>query len=104
MTTLIITTREGETSEMAANLNVSLMENIMASGVGDILALCGGCKACATCHVYVQDPSNAIDKASLDEKELLEFSASKNEQSRLACQVTIPSNIEQLHVTIAPEE
>lgn len=29
------------------------METIRDAGVDELLALCGGCCSCATCHVYV---------------------------------------------------
>lgn len=102
MTTLILTSREGETSEIDATAGSSLMESIVAAG-GEILALCGGCRACATCHVYIDAPASLLGEMSVDENELLSSSEFRTEQSRLSCQVIVSDEMEGLRVTIAPE-
>jgi 2Fe-2S ferredoxin len=103
MTTLIITTREGETSTIDATIGASLMDTIVNSGVGDLLALCGGCRSCATCHVYVDAPATLLGEPTLDEQELLSSSEFRTGQSRLSCQVTISAAMDGMRVTIAPE-
>ena len=52
MTKIIVKDREGNVKELWADAGLTLMEIIRDAGM-DIEAACGGCCACATCHVYV---------------------------------------------------
>jgi 2Fe-2S ferredoxin len=81
------------------------MEIIRNSGSDEILALCGGSRSCATCHVYV-DPSFAdkLPPAAPEELELLDFSEHKQATSRLSCQLPFSAALDGLKVTIAPDE
>ena len=47
-----VTDREGSIHELKAELGSTIMEIIRDAGL-DIEAACGGCCACATCHVYI---------------------------------------------------
>ncbi|PMS38579.1 ferredoxin [Trinickia symbiotica] len=80
------------------------MEAIRASGADEILALCGGCLSCATCHVYI-DPAfqNRLPPISDDESALLDTSTHRNEHSRLSCQIVLTSDLDGLGATVAPE-
>jgi 2Fe-2S ferredoxin len=55
LTTLNVTLRTGETRVVQARPGISVMETIRDGGIDEILAICGGCCSCATCHVYVAD-------------------------------------------------
>lgn len=55
MPKLILVTRDGEEREMDGATGLSVMEVIRDNGVDELLALCGGCLSCATCHVHI-DP------------------------------------------------
>ncbi len=55
MTEIIVTTREGVTAPLTVKVGISLMEALRDGGHDELLALCGGCCSCATCHVYI-DP------------------------------------------------
>jgi 2Fe-2S ferredoxin len=81
------------------------MEATRDAGFDELLALCGGCCSCATCHVYV-DPAVAasLPPVSEDESDLLDGSPHRNEQSRLSCQVIMSDALSGLTVTIAPED
>ena len=105
MPQLFVTTRNGETRTLDAPQGVSIMEAIRDSGIDELLALCGGGCACATCHVYV-DPEFAdlIPPISDDEIELLEGSGHRNERSRLGCQIRLKDEHSGLRLTVAPEE
>src|SRR3546814_3550846 len=58
MAELIVITREGNELVLEAGDGLSVMEVVRDGGVDELLALCGGCCSCATCHVYV-DPDFA---------------------------------------------
>ncbi|UVI40475.1 2Fe-2S iron-sulfur cluster-binding protein [Qipengyuania spongiae] len=105
MPKLIVTTREGETSEVEVGDGLTVMEAIRDNGFDELLALCGGCCSCATCHVHV-DPSFAerLPEMSEDEDDLLESSDHRNERSRLSCQIPLTAELDGLRVTIAPED
>ncbi|MFB7091464.1 2Fe-2S iron-sulfur cluster-binding protein [Streptomyces sp. NPDC056296] len=105
MPKLIVTTREGETRTVDALVGLSTMEVIREAGVDELLALCGGCCSCATCHVYV-DPEFAdrLPAMSEDENDLLDSSEHRRPTSRLSCQLPFDDSLDGLPVTIAPED
>ncbi len=105
MATITVITREGESREVSASSGLSLMEVIRDNGFDELLALCGGCCSCATCHVMV-DPafSDSIPAMSEDENDLLDSSDHRNAHSRLSCQIPISEALDGLTVTIAPED
>ena len=55
---LNVTTRDGTENAVEGEEGLSVMEVIRENGFDELLALCGGCCSCATCHVYV-DPEFA---------------------------------------------
>src|SRR6185312_14180810 len=75
MAEIIVTTREGKERKLALEHGMTLMETIRDGGVDELLALCGGCCSCATCHVYV-DPAFAdrLPAMTEDESDLLDSS------------------------------
>ncbi|WP_260599897.1 2Fe-2S iron-sulfur cluster-binding protein [Sphingomonas endolithica] len=105
MPKLIVVTREGEEREIDAEAGLSVMEVIRDAGIDEILALCGGCCSCATCHVHV-DPEFAakLPKMSEDENDLLDSSSERDANSRLSCQVEMTEALDGLRVTIAEED
>lgn len=105
MPKLIVTTREGETSEIEVENGLTVMEAIRDNGFDELLALCGGCCSCATCHVHI-DPAFAehLPAMSEDEDDLLESTEHRNASSRLGCQIPFTAELDGLKVTIAPED
>jgi 2Fe-2S ferredoxin len=105
MPKLIVVNRAGDETVVEATAGLSVMEAIRDNGFDELLALCGGCCSCATCHIYV-DPAFAgsIPTLSEDENDLLDSSDHRNETSRLSCQVQITDALDGLRVTIAPED
>ncbi len=105
MAKLNVVTREGQEIVLEGEEGLSVMEIIRDGGVDELLALCGGCCSCATCHVHV-DPAFAdlLPPISEDENDLLDSSDHRNDQSRLSCQLTFGEALDGLRVTIAPED
>ena len=60
MAKITVITRSGEARDVEAEQGLSLMEVIRDNGFDELLALCGGCCSCATCHVHI-DPA-FVDK------------------------------------------
>ena len=98
-----VTNRSGSTFSFQADPAQSLMEALRAHGVDELMALCGGCCSCATCHVYVE-PKQGLAPLSEDEDELLESSEARRADSRLSCQIPLSDALDGLRVTIAPED
>jgi ferredoxin, 2Fe-2S len=105
MPRLTIITRDGESHEVEGRAGWSVMENIRDHGFDELLALCGGCCSCATCHVHV-DPewSGKLKPRGDDEDDLLDTSEHKIETSRLSCQILFTPEMDGLTVRIAPED
>ncbi len=105
MPKLVVVTREGEEKTFDGEAGLSVMEVIRDNGVDELLALCGGCCSCATCHVYVDAAfAEKLPALSEDENDLLDSSDHRNEHSRLSCQIQLTGDLDGLKVTIAPED
>ena len=105
MPKLIVVTREGEEREIMGETGLSVMEVIRDAGIDELLALCGGCCSCATCHVHV-DPAFAakLPKMGEDENDLLDSTSDRDATSRLSCQIAFVPALDGLKVTIAAED
>lgn len=97
--------RSGNSKEVEAEAGLTLMEIIRDDGFDELLALCGGCCSCATCHVHV-DPSFAdmLPEMTEDESDLLDSSEHRNDTSRLSCQIEMTDALDGVTVTIAQED
>jgi 2Fe-2S ferredoxin len=105
MPKVTVTTRSGELLELNAEINRSLMEVIRDNGVSEVLALCGGCCSCATCHVYVDRAfADQLPPMTQDEDQLLDGATHRQKTSRLSCQIRISDSLDGLAVTVAPED
>ncbi|WBO21926.1 2Fe-2S iron-sulfur cluster-binding family protein [Sphingomonas abietis] len=105
MPKLIVVTREGQESTVEGEAGLSVMEVIRDAGFDELLALCGGCCSCATCHIHV-DPAFAdrLPPMSEDENDLLDSSDYRTATSRLSCQIPFGDSLDGLKVTIAEED
>lgn len=100
-----VVNRAGTEQAVDAADGLSLMEAIRDNGFDELLALCGGCCSCATCHVHVNpEHMGKLPPISEDEDDLLESSDHRNEYSRLSCQVPLTPELDGLRVTIAAED
>jgi len=105
MPQLTVVSRSGEEKTIAIGNGLTVMEAIRDNGFDELLALCGGCCSCATCHVHV-DPAfaNALPPMSEDEDDLLDSSSSRDATSRLSCQLPFTDALDGLKVRIAEED
>ena len=103
MAKLIIKDRSGKKSEIEFDTNFTLMEILRDNGYG-IEASCGGCCACATCHVYVDDKwTNKLKNMDDDEGSMLDQAFDVKNNSRLSCQIDLSEDLDGLEIEIAPE-
>jgi|SRR5580698_4744254 2Fe-2S ferredoxin len=105
MPQLVVTTRENQEQIIQGQAGLSVMEVLRGAGLDELLALCGGCCSCATCHVYVEPEFAALlPPQSEDENDLLGASSHRNETSRLSCQIQLTDRLDGLRIQIAPED
>lgn len=105
MPSITVVTREGEERALNAETGLSLMEVIRDAGIDELLALCGGCCSCATCHVYIEPGfEDGLPALSEDESDLLDSSDHREARSRLSCQIPVNDALDGLRVLIAPED
>jgi 2Fe-2S ferredoxin len=102
---LNVVTRDGTETAVTGASGLSVMEVIRENGFDELLALCGGCCSCATCHVHVdEDWLETLPPMGADEDDLLDSSAHRRPNSRLSCQLRFGEALDGLRVTIAPED
>ena len=105
MPQLTVVTRDGTETQVEGQAGLSVMEVIRDAGFDELLALCGGCCSCATCHVHVDaEWAEKLGQKSEDEDDLLDSSDHKQANSRLSCQLQFSAALDGLRVTIAPED
>jgi len=98
MTTINYVEPDGQTITVSVENGISAMEAAVRNNVPGIDGDCGGAAACATCHVYV-DPAwiaKTGTAASDMEKSMLEFAEEVQDNSRLACQISITDDLDGL--------
>lgn len=103
MGAIIVKDREDKIHTLIAEPGSNIMEVIRDAGL-DIEAACGGCCACATCHVYISN--SWIDKLTDiddDEESMLDQAFNVTRYSRLSCQIEYDENLSGLELTLAPE-
>ncbi|MEH3105772.1 MAG: ferredoxin [Sphingomonas fennica] len=99
MATLHVATRDGENRAIDASPGLSVMEIIRDAGIDELLALCGGCCSCATCHVIAAPEDAArLSPMSEDENDLLDSSDHRAATSRLPCQIRFDDGMDDLHL------
>ena len=105
MPTVTVVTREGDEKAIEAAVGLSLMEVIRDAGIDELLALCGGCCSCATCHIFVDEKFvDRLPAMSDDENDLLDGSSHRTATSRLSCQIVIGDDLDGMRATIAAED
>ena len=103
MAKVFVTDRDGAEHELEGEIGWSVMEIIRENNL-PVEAACGGCCACATCHVYV-DPDwlAKLPAADDDENMMLDEAFEVQDNSRLSCQIKYTAELDGLKVKLAPE-
>ncbi|MEK9740038.1 MAG: 2Fe-2S iron-sulfur cluster-binding protein [Flavobacteriaceae bacterium] len=101
--TIHVIDRDGITHTLSAptDMNLNLMELCKASDL-PVEGICGGMALCASCQCYIESSHN-FPQQSEDEEAMLAEAFYVKENSRLACQIHLHSNLEGLVVRIEPE-
>jgi 2Fe-2S ferredoxin len=93
---------DGSLSVIEAKEGASLMQAGIDGGINGIVAECGGCCQCATCHVYVAAewrerlaPINEAEEAMLDNTV-----CERRPESRLSCEIKVTPELDGLVVQL----
>ncbi len=90
---------DGRTRQAEIAAGYSLMQGALDNGVDAILAECGGCVTCATCHVYIDGQwLEKIESADDSEKAAIEYVVEPRTNSRLSCQIEVTDAMDGLVV------
>ena len=103
MGTIKVKDLEGAIHELKAETGSTIMEIIRDAGLA-IEATCGGCCACATCHIYITN--NKIDNLIAmddDEESMLDQAFDVEKNSRLSCQIEYADEMDGIEITLAPQ-
>jgi 2Fe-2S ferredoxin len=77
----------------------SVMEGAVKNLIPGIDADCGGACACATCHVFVDEPwASKLPPKSEMEDTMLDFAPELASNSRLSCQIKVTPELDGLVV------
>ena len=94
---------DGREHQVEVPIGLSVMRGAVDNNIPGIDADCGGECACATCHVYVDQPW--LDKIGLpadgsQEASMLSFAALARPNSRLSCQIEVSDALDGLVVRL----
>jgi 2Fe-2S ferredoxin len=94
---------DGSRTEVAVELGSTVMQGAIENSVSGIIAECGGCCSCATCHCYVDQAwLDNVGEPSAVEKEIIECAIDPRPNSRLSCQIEVTEELDGL-VVYLPE-
>ena len=91
----------GDKQTVDAEAGRSVMEAASANMIRGIIADCGGCCSCATCHVYVAPEwRDKLPPPEQNEKDMVEGALDVTENSRLSCQIKVTDELDGLVVQV----
>ena len=100
---ITVTDRDGNKQILEGDTNNTLMEIIRDEDL-EIEAACGGCCACATCHVYIDNKwIYKLEPKNDDEESMLDQAFYVKENSRLSCQIQLSKDLDGIELELAPE-
>jgi ferredoxin, 2Fe-2S len=99
---LLVVDHQGREHELSALEGWRVMEVIRDWGIS-LKAMCGGACACASCHVYVDEPwIERLQPPTAEEEDRLDEALAVEPASRLSCQILMSAGISGLKVRLAP--
>jgi len=100
MSKIVFIEKDGSESEFEAENGLSIMEIAVKNGI-DMTGSCGGCLACATCHVIV-DPEwvTKLCEKTEEEEDMLDLAFDLRKTSRLSCQILMSDELDGIRVAL----
>lgn len=101
MPRLIVVDEAGRETAIEGPAGSSLMALMRDHGIEEIQAQCGGCCACATCHVWLDPEAFAgLPDMSSQEDDMLDCVEVRRATSRLACQLVLTESLDGIRVHV----
>ena len=96
---------DGTAEKVDIEEGTTLMMGAVNNGLSGIVAECGGCRSCATCHVFIDEEwVSQLPPADPEEEAMLTMTAvDAQPNSRLSCQITATAELDGIVVHM-PEE
>lgn len=100
MTKIVFIEKTGKEVEIEAQNGLSIMEVARKNGI-QMEGACGGCLACATCHVIV-DPEwfKKLPPKEEAEEDMLDVAFGLKKTSRLSCQLPVTDELNGIRVAL----
>lgn len=100
MPKIIYVAHDGTETPQDVPVGWSIMEGAVQNNVEGIDADCGGCLSCATCHVFIDDAwvDKLPPREDLEDDMLDCAAVDREDNSRLACQLTVTPELDGLVV------
>lgn len=100
MINVIFVLNDGTEKTVQGQEGMSILEVAHANDI-PLEGACGGCLACATCHVVLDEESfNALPKPTEVEEDMLDFAFGVEATSRLACQVKLTPKLNGIRIKL----
>ena len=97
--------QDGSSRVVEAPVGGTVMEGAIDNAVDGIVAACGGCCSCSTCHVYIDEAwIEAVGPRHIEEEDTLEYGIDVRPNSRLSCQIEVTQELEGLVVHLPAEQ
>jgi len=93
---------DGTQTVIDAKIGASLMQAGIDGGINGIVAECGGCCQCATCHVYVAaEWQSRLPPVAESEDAMLDNTVcDRLPESRLSCEIKVTAELDGLTVRL----
>ena len=94
---------DGSQSVIEAKVGASLMQAGIDGGINGIVAECGGCCQCATCHVYVAPEWRRAAARPSTRRRMpcsTTRSCERRPESRLSCEIKVTAELDGLVVRL----
>ncbi len=103
MITVFVENPDGTTTALEAptDMGLSLMELLKANEF-EVMATCGGMALCATCCIDVIEGQDLLPEIADNEYAMLDTLPDVNDQSRLACQLKLSDDMNNMRFKLHP--
>lgn len=97
--------QDGTTRSLTGPNGGSVMETAVQNDIPGIIGACGGCLACATCHVYVHPDwwdraLGPTEEIAPEEEDMLDTAFDQRRCSRLSCQIILGDDLDGLTLSL----